>query len=169
MIVYLLIGMPCSGKTTARKYLSSYGLHGYEASNFLRRRMKSERSSSVEDVLLRNGRDIVAWDIIKELWLPAVISGFRTSQEIKLIRKFCRTIVIALDSPVDVCFMRACKRDVGKFLAIEEFIEKRIFPDKALGIKKILSNPDIIIQNTQSKDILYKQLDALVKGGGKEE
>lgn len=163
MTVYILVGHSCTGKTTARYYLERRGFAGYEASDAVKLRLRSHRIRDVMEMLDRFGRDIIARDLLTDIesGVPTVISGFRTPEEIKCVRKARNAIVIGLIAPQDICYARSCQRGRGVYPDSASFVAEQLMPDERLGLARVLAATDVTLDNTRDLRTLYEQLDGV--------
>ncbi len=166
-MIYVLIGKSASGKTTAREYFEANGFIGYEASSFINNAKTRTGIVNSEALLLKLGMDYVAKEISKSLHkdIDAVISGFRTVQELDCIKQIGSVKTIGIYSADELCLNRynSRKRDNECLSPIDFY--KKLCADYSLGLGKLLSeHVDHWVINDASTEALFTQLDPFIRG-----
>lgn len=173
-MIICIIGPSCAGKTTTAKYLQdkTAGYH-YEASEFVRNRY-SENSfeGSVMEFVKKEfntkGKETFAHPICREIKKSdsdlAIISGFRTNEEIKVLqREFGSIKVVGIYANSLLRYQRKLRRDnPDSGYSYREFLEKD-FTEYDFGIVKILDKKsDDLIINEGTYDDLYESINEKV-------
>ena len=151
MTSFLIVGKPCSGKTTARRILELEGFRGFEASAYARARCEME-GRDITSVFERHGRDIVAKDILAALQEEddVVISGFRTLEEVAALRCAHQSTLVAIKASDDICFRRAVQRGRESYTSLHDYLASRLVPDLGLGLADTLAAANITVVNQGS-------------------
>jgi dephospho-CoA kinase len=164
-MIYIFVGNSCSGKTEAAVYLSSrLQVPHLEASKFMKEIRQENAGRSVELIFEEFGRDIVASRMMEASSNPdkAVISGFRTPEEISYVKKLKPAFVIGIYASDRTCFLRGQKRNrTGHQKNFNDFYRDRVCADYDLGLASIMQRDlDILIEN-ESDDLnkFYESLD----------
>jgi len=162
----LIVGTSCSGKTAARKMLERhYGYCGFEASEIVRKITSSGRS--LAQTFEEMGYDYVARSIADQITSkPFVVSGFRTVEEVCCMLSLHRCKVVAMYSPLEVCFRRAQQRRRNDCPdTLKEFYAKIVCRDYALGLARIISDQaDHIVCNVGDEKSLKTALADMLEG-----
>lgn len=93
-------------------------------------RSRSVLLSFVDQTFREQGKDVIARDVLKAMkehrWDQArvVVSGFRTVEEIELVRRYCDVVLLGIDAAPELRFARSQTRhrpgttsDYAHFLA----------------------------------------------------
>lgn len=143
-MIYLIVGKSCSGKTEAREYLEKQlNIPGFEASSFFHQAAIEHQISIAKDLYAIEGRDFVARRIQSNLQkeVDALISGFRTPEEIEYMQQFNDCTVVGIYASDVTCFLRSQKRGrTDNYPTFLDFYVKKICDDYALGLAKIIAN-----------------------------
>ncbi|MFH1506525.1 MAG: AAA family ATPase [archaeon] len=167
-MILILIGKPCSGKTTARKYLENkYAFKSVEASDYVKKQMTLTKIESIESLFEKLGRDFVARNILDDVQMDqnVLISGFRTLEEVNLLKEHYVCIVVGIHADDRTCFERSKIRlRIGRYHDFSSFYVERICRDYSLGLAELMADHlDFSLYNSDSDLVeFYSQLDKLV-------
>jgi len=177
--LFLVIGHTCSGKTTLGEYASSrLGFRFIEASGVVRFLSgvsdpdPSAAFAAAARVLTLEGPSIVARRVLEffgdDLSKGAVISGFRTVEEVETIRRVLpNSVVVWIDASERTRFHRALSRSRGASdsLSIGAFrdIDRQ---QERLGLLHVGRElADLVIVNESSLDDYHSHIRAAVERG----
>ncbi len=174
-VVFVVVGYTCAGKTTLADYANTkHSLAFIEASGVMRMLAKethTERQSpfdSAQELLSKCGPDIVARKIVDlysdQLSAGAVISGFRTIEELEVIREhFPQAKVVVIEASERVRFQRCINRD--RETGPRDMREFREIYSKqgSFGLVRIAQDfADVRVINEGSLEDYYAAIDALI-------
>ena len=108
---YIFVGIPASGKSTARKYLAeSLGFQGFECSDYVKDTCR-ELGLKPGELFRQFGRDFAVRQILDDITAePFVISGCRKPEEIRTMKDHYECKVIAVYASEKRCFQRYLTR-----------------------------------------------------------
>lgn len=157
-MIYLIVGYPGSGKTTARELLQKIlKCDGFEASDYAKKLVKNYKKENISEVQESLGANIVAKEIItdiKENDTTLVISGLRKKEEIFLFKQLFKCIVITIICSLPLMQKRHLYRQRDK-----DNWGKRFDSDKLLGLEDVIVNANLFINNdVNSIDLLNHKL-----------
>lgn len=174
-LVFIAVGHTCAGKTTFAEYAhSKHKLAFIEASSVMRmlaRETRTERGTpfaSAQELLSKHGSDIVARRIVElygdQLLEGAVVSGFRTIEELEVIREHVpQAQVIVIEATERVRFHRCINRDRDR--APKDLHEFREIDSEqgSFGLVRIAQDfADVRIVNEGSLEDFFAAIDALI-------
>jgi inosine/xanthosine triphosphate pyrophosphatase family protein/dephospho-CoA kinase len=174
-LVFVVVGYTCAGKTTFAEYASTkHALNFIEASGVMRMLAKETRTerqtpfASAQELLAKCGPDIVARKIVDlysdRLSAGAVISGFRTIEELEVIReRFPEAKVVVIDASERVRFQRCINRD--RETGPKDLRDFRQIDSEqgSFGLVRIAEDfADARVINEGSLDDYYAAIDALI-------
>jgi len=161
-MIFIVVGYPCSGKTSARKFIQDeLNCIGFEASDYAKKMVKQSNMIDISEIQQCHGLDIVAKEIITDMTSSStkyVISGFRTAQEVNLLKSLYDCIVIALESSMIELEKRITIRNRA-----DDNLEDRILSDKLLGVDELIQNSDYKIVNDKNLKYLENELIKIIK------
>jgi dephospho-CoA kinase len=164
-MIYLIVGYPSSGKTTARKMLQDMlGCDGIEASDYAKKLVKVYKKEKIQEVHNVGGLDVVAKEIIKDIKKKEklrVVSGLRTIEEVLLFQSLFGCFIIAI-----ACSPSQMKNRMSLRKRSNENWEERFESDKSLGIDKIIQIADQVVDNNSDITSLNLNLKSLIKNYG---
>jgi dephospho-CoA kinase len=185
MIVIGLAGYAGSGKTTVANYLKKkYGFEIYTFSNVIEKEAikmgllkethsMEEKKKILSDVggIIREkyGRnDIFAEMIINEILEKnpqrVCVDGFRSIEEVNAFRKrFEKFLLLFLRADPKKRYERRKFQDKNMKLSLNEFLKRDEQDKRLIGMDKILEMADIVIDNNNGVDVLYKRIDEILK------
>ncbi len=169
-MIYVIVGKPCSGKTTVREYFEKRGLEGYEASRFMRDAKRKHATDSEEALFKMLGRDFVSREIQEQITTDSdvVVSGFRVPEEIEFMARHNSVETIGVYAPDMKCFQRSLKRgrDKNNLNTFEAFFTKKICPDYSLGLAEIFARmvDHWLYNDREDYQKLFREVDRIFLG-----
>lgn len=173
-MIVCLVGPSCAGKTTSAEYIyPRIDASHFEASEFVKSRYSDSSFSGsimefVKNEFEEDGKETFArpvHDAISESEDDnVVISGFRTKQEINLIKyNFNIVFVAGIYANSLLRYQRKLRRNnPDPDYQYEDFIRKD-FTEYNFGIVKMLDNEaDVLVVNEGTFDELYNTIDQQV-------
>lgn len=175
--VYVVVGHTCAGKTTFAEYANvTHALAFIEASSVMRMLAKetnTERDTalaSAQSLLSVHGSDIVARRILdlyaEQVRAGAVISGFRTIEELEVIRDNVPNMsLVVIESTERTRFQRCLNRDRDR--GPKNLTEFRAIDGEqgAFGLIRIAQDfAEFRIVNESTIEDYYRVIDALIAG-----
>ncbi len=170
-----IVGHPSSGKDTAAGYLVKKAYAHISMGDILREEMKKhgvpiDRASGQKFVLQarkERGGGYLAEESIKRVTGDTVISGFRNTAEIKILKQeFGNSFfLIAVEAPVEVRYERAKARNrIGDNITFEMFksqedTERKGDPN-TFDVDAVIGMADCLVQNDSTEVELFKKIDA---------
>ena len=168
-MIYILIGNSCSGKSTARQYIEKkYSVPGFEVSDFIRKTGARFPNLTIAQIFSKLGTTFVAKEIaeiIKENPV-AVISGFRSIEEIHYIKQIGDCTTIGIYSSSKECFKRSLNRKRTDYPKnFFDFYKNTICTEYSMGLADIfLKGVDYFFDNDKKNIVeLYDFLDSVIK------
>jgi inosine/xanthosine triphosphate pyrophosphatase family protein/dephospho-CoA kinase len=173
----MVVGHTCAGKTTFGEYANhKHGLRFVEASSILgliEDKLGIHNPQpfiAAKETLESHGPDVVARKILElyrqELERGFVISGFRTIEEIELIRDHFPNVRVAfVEASEKTRFQRHIERErIPAIHTLEEF-RRRDQEQWSFGLLRVAEEfADAKIVNEGSLDDYYRKIDAIVSG-----
>ena len=153
---YIIIGYPCSGKTTAREFIQSQlQCVGYEASSFAIKAVDKYHTNDIVELHSKRGKHIVAEEICHMIdsSFPFVISGFRTNEEILYMHQHYNIFAISI-----MCSFSVIKRRMILRNRECDNLGERLKSDRDLGLQQAIESADISLNNIQDMKSLNRQL-----------
>ena len=175
--VFVVVGKLCAGKTTFGQYASSRHPYRFiEASNIVR--MLAEQAginatnplSRAKELLQDKGPDIVARQIVgmygEDLSDGAVITGFRTIEEVQYIRnQFPGCKLIFIDASERTRFERHLRRGRMENIVTLEDFRQHDGQQWQFGLLPVAHHlADVRIDNEGTLPDFHAQIDAVLKG-----
>ncbi|MBU3897160.1 MAG: AAA family ATPase [Nanoarchaeota archaeon] len=179
MLIFGLTGLASSGKGEASNYLKSKGFEKFVFSDILKieaqkRGILTGNYEEQKNILSKLGDELrketgkmevlaimLVGEIKKRNLDKVIVDGFRALEEAETFRNnFSNFKLIFVDTPEKIRFERRKLEDPT--IKFEEFLErdKRDIEKKGLG--KVIKTCNITIENTGSKEELYKKLDKII-------
>jgi len=173
--LFVVVGHTCAGKTTFGEYAQNAGLTFVEASDVLRMIARSkgvvetDPFSLAKATLDQFGNDVVARKIAQ--LYPAidrglVISGFRTIEELELIkRQIAHAQVVLVEATERTRYQRHLER--GRYESVRSFEDFRTHDVRqwSLGLLRVAEDfADIRIVNEGTKEEYCARVDAVIRG-----
>jgi len=181
MNVYCITGYPGSGKSTATEYIR--GKRPVIVMGDIVRRLAKEKSNISED----NGREIGEWateqreengqtvfaeetcEIIQREYKTSekiVIDGIRSVQELEVFEnEFDTVTIIYIHTPFDMRYERITERgrDSEEKDYTKKTLRERDAQEENWGLDGIINRADVQINNTDSLQSLYTELDDILQ------
>ncbi|MEZ4225049.1 MAG: non-canonical purine NTP pyrophosphatase [Polyangiaceae bacterium] len=178
----VVVGPTCAGKTTLGEHLSHrHGHYFIEASSVVRM-FRNETSGAqgmsafefAQRLLSEKGADVVARQVVRLLRAghhsKVVISGFRTIEELEVIRReFPETRTVLVEASERTRYERNLRRArTGAPQGFEDFVrtDREQWQFGLLRVARELAS--VRIENEQSLDGFYDQIDAVMAGATSE-
>jgi dephospho-CoA kinase len=142
MKIFIIVGMPASGKNIARQYAESRGLPYFATGDFVRQEVSrrglepnAENTARISTELRgKDGQGVtrLALSAALESGSPVVfLEGMRSWPEIELIRRQADAVVVALLAPRDIRLQRILSR--GRADDSPEHFQERDFREIDYG------------------------------------
>lgn len=178
--VFGLTGQPSAGKDTAAEFLVSRGYAHISAGDLIRQEMnkagipldRPRMSEFAREAKKERGMGYLAELAVKAIKGNSVVSGVRTVLEVEILRKHFgkNFVLLAIDAPIRTRYERAFKRNrPGDNITFEQFQAQeemeRADPSGAQEVDKVIAVADKVIDNSDSMEILKKQLQEMVVNG----
>ena len=173
--VYVVVGHTCAGKTTFGEYAQNAGLVFVEASSVLRMIGRGTGFANPDPFALAKttldqmGNDIVARKIVQlypTIEHGLVITGFRTIEELELVKKHMSNAqIVLIEAGERTRYERHLER--GRYESIRSFDDFREHDIQqwSFGLLRVAEDfADIRIANEGTKDEYYARIDALISG-----
>ncbi|WP_229121649.1 AAA family ATPase [Halapricum desulfuricans] len=170
-LILCIVGPSCAGKTTSAEYIQERrDTDHFEASEFVKSRYSNSTFSGslmefVKTEFDREGKETFARPVCGEISeadeSEAIISGFRTKQEVDFIKKkFSDVLVVGLYANSLLRYQRKLRRDNPESeYEYQDFLQKD-FIEYNFGIMEMFdSEEDILIVNEGTLDNLYTTID----------
>lgn len=173
--LFVVVGHTCAGKTTFGEYAQSIGLTFVEASSVLRMIAQSKGLAEADPFQLARatldelGSDVVARKIVQlypRVDRGLVISGFRTIEELELIKKHIGNAqVVLIEASERTRYQRHLER--GRYESVKSFEAFRAhdLQQWSLGLLRVAEDfADIKIVNEGTKEEYFGRIDAILHG-----
>jgi len=173
--LFVVVGHTCAGKTTFGEYAQNAGLIFVEASSVLRMIVRSkglvgtDPFSLAKATLDQFGNDVVARKITQlypGVGHGLVISGFRTIEELELIKRhIAHAQVVLIEATERTRYQRHLER--GRYESVRSFEDFRAHDVQqwSLGLLRVAEDfADIRIINEGTMDEYYARVDAVIRG-----
>ncbi len=173
MKIFIIVGMPASGKNIARLYAESKNIPYFATGDLVRREVSkrdleptAENTGKVSTEL--RGKDGMG---VTRLALSAALKarnpmvfleGMRSWPEIDLIRQEAESIVVAFLAPKEVRLKRILSR--GRSDDLPEYFQERDLREISYGTAVPIALADEYILNKGSLEDALQALDQIVKG-----
>jgi dephospho-CoA kinase len=170
MKIFVIVGMPASGKNIARMYAESKGWMYYATGDIVRAEAEKRgatdpvSTAKISDELRgADGMGVTRLALEKLLQTGAEIGfleGMRSWPEIELIRAKAQCVVVAFVAPRKIRFERVCSR--GRADDAPQAFDERDRREIAYGTAVPIALADAYVLNNTTLDDAVKQLHALV-------
>ena len=177
--IICLTGMPGSGKSLCARIFNKNGFTIIEMSSIVKDLM-NQKKVEINNINLRNfssslrkkyGNEIVAKLVYKKIKALSkskktkiLINGIRSLYEVKYFKKmFPGIILIAISSPERTRYKRIIARARHDDMHTFKEFQWRENKELSWGLKKAISNADIIIYNNSTKQTLHKNINIFIK------
>ncbi len=178
MKVIGLTGLARSGKDTVANYLVEK--YSFKHFDFFRDTIIPELEKRNLEITKQNGSQlagklrqefglgVIAEKLIERIAKEnfsslkgVVITGFRDTKEVKLLKKkFPKLMLILIEAEAEKRFDR---RDEKTPANREIFFQRDEFDSKTWGMQKVFKLAKLKIENSGSKEDLYKKIDSILK------
>jgi len=173
-----LVGQRCSGKGTAASFLKArYKVETQTFSHVLNEILallgppgtRKNLQNLAMDLRRRFGQDVLVKPLKKFINESrariVVVDGLRVWAEVEMLRSFKNNLLVYIAAPAKIRFERL-KKSGGK--AGREGVDFKGFlrldgRETELLIKKIGKKADVVVDNTGTKEDLYKKIDQIIK------
>jgi dephospho-CoA kinase len=128
-----LTGQNCAGKGLAARILAEHGYRYYSLSDIVREEAALRGREPTRDSLIRTGNELRAEEgagtlavrTLSKVSPPCIIDSIRNPEEVAVLRKLDRFLLIAVTARAELRFHRMMKRKrAGDPETFREFIEK---------------------------------------------
>ena len=172
MIIFIIVGMPTSGKNLARQYADPQGLPYFATGDLVRREVSrmgfepnAQNMARVSTKLRgKDGRGVtrLALSAALEARSPVVfLEGMRSWPEIELVREDAEAVVVAFLAPREVRLRRILSR--GRSDDSPDHFQERDLREIHYGTAVPIALADEYILNTQGTDEARTALEEIVK------
>lgn len=172
-----IVGGYCSGKDTVAEYLINKGFNHISLSDIIRDEARKRGVEITRDNLIRlgnelrmnYGKSILADRAINKIEpnKDYIITSIRNKGEIESLRKKENFVLLNLDAPIEIRFLRMLKRSreedpktLGEFKEKEDIENSENENNQQIHICRSLA--DCTLYNDTSKDDLIKKIDDLL-------
>lgn len=172
-----ITGHPSSGKDTIAHHLEGKGFNHISTGDLLRNEMKKHGipfdRAHMHDFAIHmrqeRGAGFLAEEAEKNVTENTIISGLRNTAEVETLKKHfgSKFVLIAVDAPVEVRYVRSKKRKRGgEQISFEQFkkqeeIERHGAPDSQ-QVDEVIALADFNIKNNTTKKDLLGKVDLLL-------
>jgi dephospho-CoA kinase len=171
VILFIIVGMPASGKNTARLYAEAHGIPYFATGDLIREEVVRQGLDPNPDTMARisntlrgnDGMGVTRGALASALETGAsavFLEGMRSVPEIDLIRQEAAAIVIAFLAPRGTRLERIVSR--GRADDSPEDFEARDRREIAYGTAVVIALADEYVLNTGSLDDAFYALDCIV-------
>jgi dephospho-CoA kinase len=172
MIVFIIVGMPASGKNIAREYAEKQGIPYFATGDIVREEVKklgleanAENTAAVSTKLRgKDGMGVTRIALTIALESPGNIvflEGMRSWPEVELIREQTACSVIAFLAPRELRRQRIASR--GRSDDSPSAFEERDTREIAYGAAIPIARADAYILNTAAMEDARADLDRIIK------
>jgi dephospho-CoA kinase len=172
MMVFIIVGMPASGKNIAREYAGKHSIPYFATGDIVREEVKKQgleanaENTAVVSTKLRgeDGMGVTRMALAAVLASPGDIvflEGMRSWPEVELIRKQTACSVIAFLAPRELRRQRIVSR--GRSDDSPSAFEERDEREIAYGAAIPIARADAYILNTATMDDAMTDLDKFMK------
>ncbi|MBI3990743.1 MAG: AAA family ATPase [Candidatus Omnitrophica bacterium] len=171
-----LTGTNAAGKGEVAKYLINKGFAYHSLSDILREEAARRGLNHTRENLIQLGNElrkdggpgILAKMLKGKIGNKDIVDSVRNPAEIKELSGEPGFILIGVDAPVELRFQRAVKRKrQGDGFTLQEFKEKEAKENsdlpEAQQLNKCLELADARIINDKTLDVLYENIDKIIK------
>ncbi|MDT8273395.1 MAG: AAA family ATPase [Desulfomonilia bacterium] len=171
MKIFIIVGMPASGKNIARMYAQSKGMPYYSTGDIVREEIRTSgleadavTTARVSDELReRDGMGVARRALSRALEhheTGVFLEGMRSWQEVELIRQHAPAVVVAFLAPRETRRERVLHR--ARADDASDAFDERDMREIAYGVAIPIARADAYILNTGSLDDACAALDAIV-------
>ena len=172
MKIFIIVGMPASGKNLARQYADSRGLPYFATGDLVRREVSRRRLEPDAENMARVSTELRGKDGLGVTRLalataldarsPVVfLEGMRSWPEIELIRKDAEAVVVSFLAPREVRLRRILSR--GRPDDSSDHFQERDLREIQYGTAAPIALADEYILNTAGIDEARTALEEIVK------
>jgi len=172
MKIFIIVGMPASGKNIARQYAESRALPYFSTGDLVRQEVfrrglepNAENTARISTELRgKDGQGVtrLALSAALESGSPVVfLEGMRSWPEIELIRRQADAVVVALLAPRHIRLRRILSRGRGD--DSPEHFQERDFREIDYGTAVPVAMADEYILNSEGMEEALRALDEIVK------
>ena len=167
-----LTGTNGSGKGIAASFFKTNGYAYFSLSDIIRHELIKEGSETTRDNLIQKGNElrekhganILAKRVMDRITGHSVIDSIRNPEEIEYFRIMESFILLAIDAPVEIRYIRVQHRGRNESASsLEEFIakEKEEMTQKEKGqqLQECMRMADYRVTNEGSLEDFYKKLE----------
>jgi dephospho-CoA kinase len=170
-----LTGTNAAGKGETAAFFKARGYAYLSLSNVIRDELAARGLEATRDNLIRTGNelreksgpDALARRIMAKVSGPTVIDSIRNTREVAFFRAQGGFVLLAVDAPVEVRFVRAAARGRNESAAtLEEFrkkeAEERAGAEAAQQLEACMAEADHLIWNAGTIEDLHRELEKLL-------
>jgi dephospho-CoA kinase len=172
MKIFIIVGMPASGKNLARQHAESNGFPYFATGDLVRREVSrrglkpdAENMARISTELRgKDGQGVtrLALSAALEAQRPvAFLEGMRSWPEVELIRRQAEAVVVAFLAPREMRLRRILSR--GRADDLPEHFQERDLREIEYGAAVPLALADEYILNTGGMEEALRALDEMVK------
>lgn len=167
-----LTGTNGAGKGEAASFFEKKGYAPFSLSDLIREELQKRNLDVTRDNLIKMGNklrglfgpDILARRVLKKVKRNSVIDSIRNPREVEYLRKQKDFILLAIDAPVELRYLRAEKRGRNESAStLKEFIAKETeemsHQEKGQQLQNCLKMADHTINNDGSLEDLHRKLE----------
>ncbi len=174
-LVLGIVGRPSAGKDEAANFFIHKGFHNYSTADVIRKLLNEAHPELEEtrknmqifitDLRKEKGSDIVIQIIKKDLQKPAVITGFRNPDEVRVMKNEKNFYLLGINASKEVRYQRSVERkraNEGR-QTFDEFV--KIDDEEWFGTnitqktKEVFEMADTVIDNDQTLEEFHKKLE----------
>jgi len=171
-----ITGTNASGKSTVINYLISKQFETFSLSDIIREEIAKNNTELSRENLIKVGNNlrkkygasVLADKVkIKISYKDTVIDSIRNKEELNSLKRLENFYLIAIDAPVELRYKRAKQRGrienadtLERFIQIENSEKSKI--DTHQNISSCMAQADYTIQNENSEEQLYKNIDKVI-------
>ncbi|MGC9323758.1 MAG: AAA family ATPase [Desulfomonilia bacterium] len=172
MTVFIIVGMPASGKNIARMYAQEKRIPYYSTGDIVRGEIAERDMSADAETTARISDELRGHDgmgvtrralsmALEHEGAVVFLEGMRSWQEVELIRNHVPVVVIAFLAPRDVRRSRMLSR--GREDDAGAFFDERDMREISYGAATPIARADGYVLNIGSVDEARESLDAIVR------
>jgi dephospho-CoA kinase len=167
-----LTGTNGSGKGEAVQFFHSRGYESHSLSDLIREALDREGLKQTRDNMIKKGNelretggaDILARKTLQRITGNAIIDSIRNPDEIRYFKKTKSFVLLAIDAPVELRYLRTIKRGRDESAkTLKEFIDKEAEEktDEARGqqLQTCMDMADFVVINDGTLEEFYEKLE----------